>query len=160
VFVEPAGNAFLPSRDNGVGCGAATNRWTAVYAVNGTIQTSSREAKQDITPLDPAAALAAVLATDPVTFTYTAPPATAEQYALPDDPDEAEAVLYQRLTAGPLAAAARTQAGFVLEDESGRYQTAPLFSTGTGQSNPANTAGVLLAALHELDRRLSALEAA
>jgi len=147
---------FYPLADNAVILGDPTHRWQTVYAVTGAINTSLAEAKQDITPLDPAAALAAVLATDPVTFTYTTPAPTAAQYELPDDPEQAEQVLHQRLVNAPLQEAARSQAGFVLHDETGGYQTDPLFETGFGQSNAANSAGILLAALHELNRRLTA----
>lgn len=143
-----------PGADNAQAFGATGARWTALYAVSGTINTSSREAKEDVAPLDPAAAMAAVRNTAPVTFTYTAPARDADWYALPDDPEQARDVLYQRLTAAPLEAAARHQAGFVAEDAD------PLLLVGTGQTAAAHTAGVLLAALHDLDRRLRALEGA
>lgn len=149
-----------PATDNAVNSGGASNRWASVYAVAGTINTSAAEAKTDITPLDPADALAAVLATDPVTFTYTAPAPTAEQYELPDDPEQAEQVLHQRLVDGPLMEAARSQAGFVLDDPTGTYHTDPLLEIGPGQSAAAHTAGVLLGAVHELARRLEVLEGA
>jgi len=45
---------FLPDGDNNMGLGAAAKRWTAVYAVNGTIQTSDANSKQDIADLDDA----------------------------------------------------------------------------------------------------------
>lgn len=151
--VVPQGDAFF-------NMGKPTLRWANVYASVGTINTSLAEAKQDITPLAPAAALAAVLATDPVRFTYRAPVLTAVQYELPDDPEQAQEVLYQRLVNGPLMEAARSQAGFVLDDATGQYQTDPLFETGKGQSNAAHTAGILLAALHAIDARLTALEGA
>jgi hypothetical protein len=158
VTFDPA-SIVGPNRDNAISCGyAGSGRWTVVYAVSGTINTSSREAKQDITPLDPAAALAAVLHTDPVVFDYKPPERGPEWYDLPDDPEQAEAVLYQRLTSAPLEEAARHQAGFVLQDATGQYQTDPLFETGEGQSNAANSVGVILAALHAIDARLTALE--
>lgn len=160
VVVDPPGNFFAPNRDNAIGNGVGSLRWTAVYAVAGAINTSSREAKQDITPLDPAAALAAVLNTDPVVFDYKPPERDATYYELPDDPEQAEAVLYQRLTSSPLEEAARHQAGFVLQDATGQYQTDPLFETGEGQSNAANSVGVILAAIHALSSRLDALEGA
>ena len=156
--LNPAGGIAQPSVDNAVALGHPSYRWTYVAAVAGTINTSAAAAKTDIAPLDPAAALAAVLATDPVVFDYTPPVRDAAWYELPDDPEQAEALLYQRLTTEPLMEAARHQAGFVLQDGTGAYQTDPLFETGTGQSNAANTAGVLIAALHEVARRLSALE--
>jgi len=153
-----AGGAVLPQVDNAHSSGHASYRWTAVYAVAGAINTSLADLKQDITPLDPAAALAAVLNTDPVVFDYTPPERDATYYELPDDPEQAEAVLYQRLTSAPLEAAARHQAGFVLASPD--YATDPLFETGEGQSNAANSVGVLIGALHELARRVTALEGA
>jgi Chaperone of endosialidase/YadA head domain repeat (2 copies) len=39
---------FFPVSDNFTYLGRATNRWVAVYAVNGTIQTSDRRLKKDI----------------------------------------------------------------------------------------------------------------
>jgi hypothetical protein len=45
---------FLPDGDNNMGLGSSGKRWTAVYAVNGTIQTSDANSKQDIVDLDDA----------------------------------------------------------------------------------------------------------
>jgi hypothetical protein len=157
LFVDPATNYFVPRGDGAVNNGSSGNKWASVWTTGGVVSGSAAALKADITPLDPATALAAVLATDPVTFTYTAPAPTAAQYELPDDPEQAEAVLHQRLTGAPLEAAARHQAGFVLHDAAGGYQTDPAFETGFNQSNPANTAGILLGAVHELHRRLTAL---
>lgn len=45
---------LLPNTDNSLGLGSGARRWTAVYAVNGTIQTSDANSKQDIADLDDA----------------------------------------------------------------------------------------------------------
>lgn len=45
---------FLPDGDNNMGLGSSGKRWTAVYAVNGTIQTSDANSKQDIVDLNDA----------------------------------------------------------------------------------------------------------
>ena len=82
-------------------------RWAQVCAVAGTINTSSAAVKEGITPLDPSRAMQAVRATEAVTFDYLAPTRGPEWYDLPDDPEQAEAVLQQRLTAAPLEAAAQ-----------------------------------------------------
>lgn len=140
-----------PHLDNVYTLGDPSHRFNIVYAASG-VNTSSRDAKADIAPLDPAAAMAAVRATEPVTFTYKAPERGPEQYELSDDPEQAEQQLLLWLTNAPLEAAARHQAGFVTE------QAADLFVCGEGQSSPSNSVGVLLAALHDVDRRLSALE--
>lgn len=155
-----SGFAFYPAQDNSYNLGSGTNRWGTVYATVGAINTSLAEAKQDLTPLSPEDALAAVRATDPVQFSYKPPERGPEWYELPDDPEQAEQVLQQRLTAAPLEAGARHQAGFVLQDESGTYHTDPLFECGPGQSAPSHTAGILLAAIKALDTRLLALEGA
>ena len=159
LVLNGAAGAVIPNADNVNVLGRPTPRWVAVYAVNGTIQTSLAEAKEGVTPLDPAAALEAVRNTTPVTFDYKAPVRGPEWYDLPDDPEQAHAVLLQRMKAAPLEEGARHQRGFVLQDETGRFPCDPMFETGHGQSNPANTAGILLAAIKQLDARLSALEA-
>ena len=45
--INAAGN-FFPVTDNAVTCGASGNRWSAVWAANGTIQTSDPRTKIDI----------------------------------------------------------------------------------------------------------------
>jgi len=42
------GGGFLPVTDNSMPLGGSSQRWTAVYAVNGTIQTSDAREKTDI----------------------------------------------------------------------------------------------------------------
>jgi hypothetical protein len=149
------GGTIFPPADNTYNLGLpAPNRWSTVYAANGTIQTSSQEFKEGITPLDPALALEAVRATPAVTFTYTAPEKPPEWYDLPDDPEQAQQLLEQRLRAAPLEEAARQQAGFVAEDAH------DLFLVGEGQTSPGNSVGVLLAAMQALDARVTALEGA
>ena len=96
----------------------------------GAINTSSRELKEGITPLYPERAMEAVRNTEAVTFDYVAPTRGPEWYDLPDDPEQAEAVLAQRLTAAPLEAGARHQHGFIAED------CDPLFLVGEGQTSP------------------------
>jgi hypothetical protein len=150
------GTSLAPDADNATSCGFAGLRWTTVYAVAGTINTSLADAKQDITPLDPAAAMTAVRNTTPCTFDYLPPERSAEWYELPDDPEQAEAVLYQRLVSGPLEEAARHQHGVVLNSPD--FPCDPLFQTGSGQTNPSSSVGVLLAALRNIDQRLAALE--
>ena len=145
---------FGPLVDNQGSCGHPAARWTLLAAVAGAINTSSRTMKEGITPLDPSRAMQAVRNTEAVTFDYVAPERGPEWYDLPDDPEQAEAVLAQRLTAAPLEAAARHQSGFVAED------CDPLFLVGEGQTSPGNTAGILLAALQALDARVTQLEGA
>jgi hypothetical protein len=50
--VMEGGYAFYPSVDNTCSLGTSSKRWTAVYAANGTIQTSDIKAKTDISDLE------------------------------------------------------------------------------------------------------------
>jgi len=62
---------FAPAADNVISCGLGGGtplRWTAVWAVNGTIQTSDPELKTNIQPLPDALPIVRDLA--PVTFTW------------------------------------------------------------------------------------------
>jgi hypothetical protein len=49
TILDNSGN-FYPVTDNAYNLGNSGNRWTAVWAANGTIQTSDQRAKIDITP--------------------------------------------------------------------------------------------------------------
>jgi hypothetical protein len=57
-----------PIADNTYACGNSGARWTAVYAANGTIQTSDRRLKEDIQVL--AGGLNTILELNPVTFKW------------------------------------------------------------------------------------------
>jgi len=48
------GNDILPYLDDTYSCGTSGNKWSVVYAASGTINTSDRNAKQDIADLDEA----------------------------------------------------------------------------------------------------------
>lgn len=47
--IDTSGN-FYPFADNSYSCGKSGKRWTAVWAVNGTIQTSDERDKRDVAP--------------------------------------------------------------------------------------------------------------
>ena len=53
-YVQNDGNQLIPGTDNAMGLGAASYRWTTVYATTGTINTSDANQKQDIANLDDA----------------------------------------------------------------------------------------------------------
>jgi hypothetical protein len=53
-YIQNDGNQLLPGNDNVLGLGAASYRWTTVYATTGTINTSDVNQKQDIASLDDA----------------------------------------------------------------------------------------------------------
>ncbi len=63
-----SGSSVSPGSDNGFSLGTASLRWTEVYAVNGTINTSDSTLKRDIRPLH--YGLEEVLAMNPVTYRW------------------------------------------------------------------------------------------
>jgi len=134
------GGSITPYPDNNGICGGPSNRWVAVYAVNGTIQTSSLDMKENVRSLDPALALEAVRTTDVILFNYKQPP--------PPEPVEGAEVVE------PLAnpAAAFEHAGY------DAATTDPLLVMDDQSVNAQNTATVVLCALQELLRRVAALE--
>jgi hypothetical protein len=71
VVFQYASAEVTPSPDNTLALGHPSARWTVVYAVNGTIQTSDVTQKDGFAQIDPADALAAVRATPVYEFTYT-----------------------------------------------------------------------------------------
>jgi hypothetical protein len=129
---------LLPQQDNAMALGGSSNRFTAVYAVNGTIQTSTRAAKEGETPVAAAAALAAIKATPVVRFKYQRPPPPPGVPA-PSGPD-------------PVGT---EQIGFIAEDAD------PMLTLEDGVSvNAQHTASVTILALQALLSRVEALEAA
>jgi hypothetical protein len=75
--VSATDKRFQPYADNAIKLGLSTRRWTEVYAVNGTIQTSDVEAKEDVAPVEPEAALARVKrVADEATITFRWPDGT------------------------------------------------------------------------------------
>jgi hypothetical protein len=149
--------ALAPTTDNSMGLGGSANRWTTVYAVAGTINTSAREAKQDITPLDPAACAQAVLDTDWVNFEYTPPPLP------PAGPGETVAQSTNRVSAHSRmvqeTAVARRQKGYVLG--SPQHRISPLFGLEDRKSaSPQADLAVVACALQDVLRRIAILEGA
>ena len=45
LYLNPGASAFYPATDNALANGGGINRWTAVYATNGTVQTSDSQEK-------------------------------------------------------------------------------------------------------------------
>lgn len=176
LIVSPTGTAFIPGSDGGVYCGGASNRWQTVYAVTGTISTSTVEAKEAFAPLDPAACAAAVLETDWVSFAYlppvyTAPEPTAETAYDTSDDNATKAekkALRDAAEAESKAAhakmlvetqASRRQKGYVLQSPA--HKTAGLFGLEDRQSaSPGSDLAVVACALQHALTRITALEAA
>jgi hypothetical protein len=158
--------------DNAQNLGHASVRWVAVYAVNGTIQTSSREYKEGITPLDPVACYQAAKDVRWYEFAYL-PPA----YQEPPEQEGQEPEERQRqVDEGKAAharmlvetAPARHQRGFVFPDAEGVAKdeaggvlppVPELFGLSDRQSTtPQADLATLGAATQEIIRRLETLE--
>ena len=176
VQFNSSGNFVHPDRDNIVHLGAVSLRWLDVWAVTGTIQTSSAEAKRDINPLNPDDCAQAVLDTDWVSFTYlpsefiepepppeiaydehddneTKAEKKAKRDALVDDARKlhAQQLLETRHT--------RQQNGYVLGSD--QHKTHDLFGLGDRQTkNNGSDLGIVAAALQNALHRIAALEAA
>lgn len=74
ISITPgSGGSFKPSASNAYDLGIETDRWRTVYSQN-ALNTSRREYKQDITPLDTATALDVVLRTPIYTYAYKTKP--------------------------------------------------------------------------------------
>ncbi|MEY2654208.1 MAG: hypothetical protein RLZZ524_1236, partial [Pseudomonadota bacterium] len=69
-YITESASGIYPSTDNTLGCGVASNRWSVVYAVNGTIQTSDKRRKDDLGPLGEVGSI--IDALRPVAFAWKA----------------------------------------------------------------------------------------
>jgi len=67
IVMAAAGN-FYPNVDNSITCGASGQRWSAVWAANGTIQTSDINAKTDV--VDSPLGLSFIASLRPVAYKY------------------------------------------------------------------------------------------
>jgi len=67
VWIDDSGNMW-PGADNAYSCGKSGNRWSAVWAANGSIQTSDRNAKTDI--VDSPLGLDFIKSLRPVAYKY------------------------------------------------------------------------------------------
>jgi trimeric autotransporter adhesin len=68
IVFDYANNSFIPLANSAYTLGSPSNRWSAVWAVNGTIQTSDTRLKENIK--DMGYGLAEVLGLKPVSFTW------------------------------------------------------------------------------------------
>lgn len=179
------GSAYVtPVIDNFIAMGHPSQRFSIIYAANGTIQTSSAEMKQDITPLDPAACYEAAKAVRWYDYRYQPPAYTepepgpeiaydasdsnevkAEKKALRDEAEAQARASHARMVVE--TAPARHQRGFVFAPEGEAKDdlgtTLPpvpdLFGLDDRQSTtPQADLATLGCAMQEIIRRLEALE--
>jgi len=128
---------FAPyvTKDTQFVCGNFNARWSTVYAVNGTIQTSAAASKEGWAPIDPAAALAAVRGATVGTFRYVKP-----EGRTPEDDAIDPAYDWQRV-------------GIIADDAH------DWLSPDKRSVSPQDTACLALAAIQALAERVEALEA-
>lgn len=74
------GGSVTPATDNAIACGQAALRWTNVFAVNGTINTSDAREKQDVRALN--YGLAEVMQLKPVRFRWKRDPEQGDKLGL------------------------------------------------------------------------------
>jgi hypothetical protein len=130
--LSSASGAVIPNADNALSMGSAARRWTAVYAVNGSIQTSDPAQKLGAAPVHPADALADVLATTILTYELPCP--------TEDDP---EATMLHVGFAGD-AAPARLRVGRRVKGA----------VTTSAEVEPNSTASMALAAIQALNAQV------
>lgn len=118
---------FYPNVDNTFDLGTGTRHYRDVYCTRNAFNGSVRDLKRDIAALDPKDALAAILATEIVTFRYR-----------PTDEDDANAE--------------RRQVGFLADGV-----TDDLLSPDHRTASPSTTAAIALAAIQALADGLDAL---
>jgi len=185
LLFKTAGNAVAPYPDGTYMSGTAGNRWNTVFSVVGTINTSSQEFKEGITPLSPAECYQAAkdvrwyeYAYRPPVYTPPEPPpdiaydaaddneTKAEKKAARDEAEAASKAAHLKMVAE--TAPARHQRGFVFpagasaKDElGGALPPVPdLFGLSDRQSTtPQADLATLGCALQEVIRRLEQLEA-
>lgn len=68
MLMDGSTNTFRPTNDNTMSLGANGSRWTAVWAANGTIQTSDERFKENIQPL--ASGLNTVMLLHPISYNW------------------------------------------------------------------------------------------
>jgi len=171
VVVNPASVIFHPATDNAIYCGFTANRWVAVYAAAGAINTSTASVKEAITPLSPAECYQAAKDVRWYEYVYLPPTYQAPPDVDGEDADTKEARLDESKAAHARmlieTAPARHQRGFVFpagdakDEAGGTLPPVPdLFGLSDRQSTtPQADLATLGCALQEVIRRLETLEA-
>ena len=70
IGVADSSWCFRPHQNNNMHCGVGSRRWKAVYATNGTIQTSDRNQKENISELDENKAEQFIMDLKPVSYKF------------------------------------------------------------------------------------------
>ena len=70
VYRVTVGNQFYPSSDDSISCGKSGNRWTSVWATDGSINTSDINDKENIVTLDSNLGLDFINELNPVSFKW------------------------------------------------------------------------------------------
>lgn len=145
-----------PNGDNVISLGVTGVRWSAVWAVNGTIQTSTQQEKENITPIDPVTALNAVLNSPVFAFDYVQAP-----YVEPERIDGEDEESFSRRSFEAFRqyqetlesrAIAKHQIGITAETADPL-----LILTDKKSISPSHIASVALASIQELNRRIDVL---
>jgi hypothetical protein len=130
LFLHAPSQYVAPSGDNTIYLGGAGSRWITVYAVAGAINTSSREYKEGITPLDPVACYQAAKDVRWYDFAYL-PPA----YQEPEPVEGEEAETREARLDESKAAYLKT----VQETAPARHQRGFVFPTGDAKDEAGGT---------------------
>jgi hypothetical protein len=155
---------LVPFTDGFMFLGEGLYRWTALFATNGTIQTSLESAKHDIALLDEKACVAAVLGTDFCSFVYNDPPRPAPTLA-PEGVEETDDARAQREKMNAEMSesyerslvetkAIRHQKGYVLQ--SAKFRTDPLFGIGGTDASPESDLAIVANALKWVIKEMQA----
>jgi hypothetical protein len=150
-------NSIYPTTDNQIALGNGSQRFSVLYAVAGSINTSHASMKQDFAPLDPAACVEAVQETDWLSFSYIPPSPPERTEDMTDEQwTEAQAAHAQQVAD---TAQSRLSKGYVLG--SADHHTSDLFGTADRMSGQSTAdLAVVACALQEALKRIAALEAA
>lgn len=152
---ESGGNQVIPNRDNGLNFGLPSNRWIALYAVNGAIQTSHVSMKQDFAALDPIACTQAILDTDWVSFKYIDPSPPERDAYTTDEQWAQQQELYRENIERTVIS--RQQKGYVLGSD--QYKVSDLFGTADRYSASTHAdLAVVACALQQALREIADLK--
>jgi len=152
IVVAPA--TFRPSADNTSTCGNSSFRWTTVYAVNGTIQTSDSRMKNTVAPLPTALGLSFIDSLAPKTFKWN----NTVNEGLPDIVHTRTHLGFvaQDVEAAIIAAGHTLQTTDIIDND---YLVDPINGVDRYSIRMHALIAPLVKAVQELSARVSALEA-